>query len=100
MAESASVIHKDSFLDTVWARLIAALVAICGIALFFATNEVSLPGSGADTAGAGNAGFQQCLDERLAAVEKLAKEAGFTVKQKQLKELRAAETCRNLGAAQ
>ena len=100
MKESASVVHKDSFFDTLWARLIAVLVAIGGIALFFATNEVSLPGSDADTAGGGNAGYQQCLDERLAAVEKLAKEAGFTVKQIELAELRAAETCRNLGAAQ
>ena len=100
MTESTSVVHKDSFFDTIWARLIAALIAICGIALFFATNEVSLPGFDTGTAGAGNAGFQQCLDERLAAVEKLAKEVGFTVKQVELAELRVTETCRNLGAAQ
>ena len=100
MTESASVVHKDSFFDTIWARLIAALVAIGGIALFFATNQVSLVGSDTGTTGAGNDGYQQCLDERLAAVETLAREAGFTVKQKQLAEVRAAETCRNLSAAQ
>ena len=100
MTDPASVIHKDGFLDTVWARLIAALVAICGIALFVVTNQVTLFGSDTEMAGAGNGGYQQCLDERLAAVENLAKEAGFTVKQKQLAEIRAAETCRNLSAAQ
>ena len=100
MTDPASVIHKDGFLDTVWARLIAALVAICGIALFVATNQATLFGSGTEMAGAGNGVYRQCLDERLAAVENLAKEAGFTVKQKQLAEIRAAETCRNLSAAQ
>ena len=98
MTESASVVHKKGFFDTIWARLFAALLAAGGIALFFATNEVSLPGS--DTAGAGNAGYRQCLDERLAAVQNMAKEAGYTAKQKELATVRAAETCRNLGAAQ
>ena len=100
MTESASVIHKDSFFDTVWARLIAAVVAIGGIALFIATNQATLFGSDTEIAGAGNGEYQQCLDERLAAVENLAREAGFTVKQKELAEVRAAETCRNLSAGQ
>ena len=100
MTDPASVIHKHSFLDTVGARLIAALIAVGGIALFVATNQATLFGSDSDMAGAGNGGYRQCLDERLAAVEKLAREAGFTVKQKQLAEARAAETCRNLSAAQ
>ena len=98
MTESASVIHKDSFFDTVWARLIAALVAIGGIALFVATNQVTLFGSDTEMAGASNGSYQQCLDERLAAVDTLAREAGFTVKQKELAVARAAETCRNMGA--
>ena len=100
MTDPASVIHKDSFLDSVGARLIAALVAICGIALFVASNQATLFGSDTELAGAGNGDYQQCLDERLATVKKLAREAGFTVKQKQLAEIRAAETCRNLSAAQ
>jgi len=100
MTESASVIHKDRFLDTVWARLLAALIAVGGIALFIATNQATLFGSDTEMAGAGNGAYQQCLDERLAAVETLAKEAGFTVKQKELAQVRAAETCRNLSAAQ
>ena len=100
MADPASVIHKDSFLDTVWARLIAALIAICGIALFLAANQTVLFGSNSEMAGAGNVAYQRCLDERLAAVKNLAKEAGFTLKQIELAEARAAETCRNLGAAQ
>ncbi len=100
MTEAASIIHKDRFLDTVWARLLAALIAIGGIALFIATNQVTLFGSDSEMAGAGNGTYQQCLDERLAAVETLAKEAGFTVKQKELAQARAAETCRNLSAAQ
>ena len=53
MTESASVIHKDSFFDTVWARLIAAVVAIGGIALFIATNQATLFGSDTEIAGAG-----------------------------------------------
>ncbi len=100
MTEAASVMHKHSFFDSLWARLIAALVAIGGIALFFAANQAVLFGSDAPTAGAANGAYQQCLDERLAAVDNLAREAGFTVKQRQLAEVRAAETCRNLGAAQ
>jgi len=100
MTEAASINHKDRFLDTVWARLLAALIAIGGIALFIATNQVTLFGSDSEMAGAGNGTYQQCLDERLAAVETLAKEAGFTVKQKELAQARAAETCRNLSAAQ
>jgi len=100
MTEPASVIHKDSFLDTIWARVIAALVAIGGIALFLVANSGTLFGSDTDRAGAGNASYQQCLDERMAAVEILAKEAGFTVKRKELAELRAMETCREMSAAQ
>lgn len=100
MTESASVMHKHHFFDTIWARLIAALVAIGGIALFIATNQAILFGSDTEMAGAGNGGYQQCLDERLAAVENLAREAGFTVKQKQLAEIRAAETCRELTTSQ
>jgi hypothetical protein len=100
MTESASIIHKDRFLDTVWARVLAALVAIGGIALFVGTNQATLFGSKTDMAGAGNGAYQQCLGERLEAVDKLAAEAGFTVKQKELAQARAAETCRNLSAAQ
>ncbi len=100
MSESVSANHKERFLHTVWARVIAALIAIGGIALFFATNQATLFGPDTDMASSGNGGYQQCLDERLAAVEMLAKEAGYTVKQKQLAELRAAETCRNLSTAQ
>lgn len=87
MTESASVIHKERFFDTVWARVIAALVAIGGIALFVATNQATLFGSDAVRADAGNGDYRQCLEERLAAVEMLAGEAGFTVKQKQLAEV-------------
>ena len=100
MMESTSVVHKGRFLHTVWARLLAALIAIGGIALFVATNQATLSGSGTEMAGAGNGAFQQCLNERMAAVDKLATEAGFTVKQKELAEVRAAETCRNMSAAQ
>ena len=100
MTDPASVIRKDSFLDTVWARLIAVLIAVGGIALFVASNQATLSGSDTEMAGADNGGYQQCLDERLVAVENLAKDAGFTVKQKQLAEIRAAETCRNLSVAQ
>jgi hypothetical protein len=92
--------HKQSFFDTVWARLIAALVAIGGIALFVSTNQATLFGPDSEMAGAGNGSYQKCLEERLAAVETLASEAGFTVKQKELAVVRAAETCRNMGAAQ
>lgn len=98
--EPVSVVHKDSFFDTIWARVIAALVAIGGIALFIAANPGTLFGSNTDIAGAGNAGYQQCLDERMAAVETLATEAGFTVKRKELAELRALETCREMSAAE
>ena len=100
MTETASVIHKDSFFDTIWARAIAALVAIFGIALFVAASPETLFGPGAGMTGAGNAGFQQCLDERMKAVDMLAKEAGFTLKRKELAKLRAAETCREQSAAQ
>ena len=100
MAESASVLQKDKFLHTVWARLLAALIAICGIALFVATNQTTLFGSGTEMAGAGDSSYRQCLDERLTAVAAMAKEAGFTVKQVELAKIRAAETCRNMSAAQ
>jgi hypothetical protein len=100
MTETALVAHKDTFLDTIWARLLAALIAIGGIALFVATNQATLSGSGTEMAGAGNGSYRQCLDERMVAVDKLAAEAGFTVKQKELALLRAAETCRNMSPAQ
>lgn len=99
MTEQASAIHKHSFFDSIWARLIAALVALGGVALFVAANPVLFEPE-AEMAGAGNSGYQQCLDERIAAVDKLAAEAGFSIKQKELARIRAAETCRNLTAAQ
>ena len=100
MTEPGSVVHTHSFLDSIWARLLAALIAVGGIALFYATNDVRLPGTGAQMANSVDAGYQRCLDERMAAVEHMAKEAGFTLKQKELAQARAAETCRNLGAGQ
>ena len=68
MTETALVAHKDTFLDTIWARLLAALIAIGGIALFVATNQATLSGSGTEMAGAGNGSYRQCLDERMVAV--------------------------------
>lgn len=86
--------HKP-FVDTVWMRLIALAIAIAGVLLFIATNmdflERTLSGrvSGEPTP------YQACLEERMDAVNALAREAGYTAKQKELAEIRAQEYCRN-----
>lgn len=86
--------HTATFLDTIWMRFIALLIAIGGIALFVVTNQDRLAEVFAGSGGEPSA-YQQCLDERIASVEALAKEAGYTAKQKELAEIRARELCSN-----
>jgi hypothetical protein len=91
---TAETAHTASFLDSIWMRLIALVIAVGGVALFVAANRDVLAGwlSGRDGA---SSAFEQCLDERMAAVDQLAQEAGYSAKQRQLAEIRAQEFCRN-----
>jgi hypothetical protein len=87
---------RSSFLDSIWMRFIALLIVVGGIALFVYANQDMLAQQLAGRSGGGEASsYQQCLDERMAAVERLAREAGYTVKQRELAEIRAQEFCRN-----
>ena len=85
----------SSFLDSIWMRLIAALVVIGGLLLFVAANQDFLAERLAGRSGDAQSPYQQCLMERLDAVEALAREANYTAKQKELAEARAREFCRN-----
>jgi hypothetical protein len=93
-ASSLAKAHTATFLDTIWMRFIALLIAIGGIAIFVVANQDMLARVFAGGSREPSA-YQLCLDERMAAVELLAKDAGYTVKQKQLAEIRAKEYCRN-----
>lgn len=91
---TAEIKHSAPFLDTIWMRLIAALVAICGVLLFVAANQDFLSRAFAGSAGESGP-YEACLNERMEAVERLAQEAGYTAKQRELAEIRAREFCRN-----
>lgn len=84
------------FLDTAAARLLALAVALVGVALFVAGNWDTL--SGARGGAAGDAAFDACMAERLAAVEALEREAGASPKRRELMRARAVEICRNQAA--
>lgn len=86
--------HTASFLDTIWMRLIALVIAIGGVALFVVANQDVLAGWLSGRGGAPTA-YQQCLDERMAAVDQLAREAGYNANLRKLAEIRAQEFCRN-----
>lgn len=86
--------HTAPFLDTLWARLIAAIIAVAGIALFVVANQDFLARTFAGQSGEPTP-YEACLEERLEAVEALAEEANYTAKQKELAEIRAEEYCRN-----
>jgi len=81
--------------DSIWLRLFALAVAIGGALLFiyvnqdFLTERLSSRSSGPPSA------YQQCLNERTAAVDKMAADAGYTAKQKEMAEIRAQEFCHN-----
>jgi hypothetical protein len=85
----------SSFLDSMWLRLIAFFIAIGGVLLFIAVNQDFLTERLSGRSGGASSTYQQCVDERMAAVEELAREAGYTAKQKELAEIRAQEFCRN-----
>jgi hypothetical protein len=98
MTAGAAEPHGEtrSFVDSIWMRLIALVVAVGGIALFVYVNQDRLAELLAGRSGGGEPSpFQQCLDERMAAVEAMAGEAGYTAKQKELATIRAEEFCRN-----
>ncbi len=97
MTMNADTAHS-SFLDSIWMRFIALLIAIGGIALFIVYNQDRLAGWMAGRSGESSA-FEECLRERMAAVEALAREAGYTAKQRELGEARAREFCRNQAGA-
>lgn len=86
------------FLDSPAARLLALAVALAGIALFVAGNWEVLSGIGGGASG--NAAFDACMTERLAAVDALEREAGPNPKRRELMRARAVEICRNQAAAQ
>ena len=81
--------------DSIWLRLFALALAIGGVLLFiyanqdFLTERLSSRSSGPPSA------YQQCVSERTAAVDKMAADAGYTAKQKQMAEIRAQEYCHN-----
>jgi len=88
-------VHTATFLDTKWMRLIALLVFAGCVALFIVANrdvvDEWMSGTGASEASE----YQLCLNDRMAAVDQLAEEAGYTAKQKELAIIRAQEFCRN-----
>ncbi|MGH6923451.1 MAG: hypothetical protein ACRED5_06900 [Propylenella sp.] len=86
---------RSSFVDSIWMRLIALLVGVAGIALFVYVNQDMLAERLAGRSSGEASPYQQCLDERMAAVEAMAREANYTAKQKELAEIRAREFCRN-----
>ncbi len=91
---TAETAHTSTFLDSIWMRIIALIIAIGGVALFVVANQDVVSGWMSGRSGAPTA-FQQCLDERMAAVDQLAREAGYNAKQRELAAIRAQEFCRN-----
>jgi hypothetical protein len=87
---STAATESRSFLDTIWARLIAAIIAVAGIALFVS----AWVAGGPDGALAGNAAYQECMAERLAAIENLRQEADLSIRAVELHQARADAFCR------
>lgn len=89
---NAAADHSSPFLDTIWARLLAGAIAIGGIALFLTVNwdRVEAYRQGGL---AGSSAYQQCVEERMAAIANLEQEAGLTRKQLELHRARAEGFC-------
>jgi hypothetical protein len=90
--------ESRSFLDTIWARLIAAAIAIGGVAIFVSANWEGLVG-GPDQALAGNPVYRECMAERMAAIETLRREANLSVRAYDLHRQRADAFCRQQAGA-
>lgn len=89
---SAAAGYSSPFLDTIWARLIAAAIAVGGIALFLTANWDRLTPAGGGAL-AGNSQYEQCVDERMQAIANLEQEAGLSRKQVELHRQRAQAFC-------
>lgn len=97
---STAAEHSSPFLDSIWARLIAAAIAVGGIALFLAVNWDLLAISRGEGTLAGNSAYQQCVEERMAAIANLEQEAGLTRKEAELHRARAEAFCQEQLTAQ
>jgi hypothetical protein len=89
---SAAAGHSSPFLDTIWARLIAAAIAVGGIVLFLAANWDRLTPAGGGAL-AGDSAYEECIEERIAAIANLEQEAGLSRKQVELHRQRAEAYC-------
>jgi hypothetical protein len=76
-----------SFLDTVWARVIAGLVALAAAGALVALNRDALFGSGAHEP------IADCLNEQLGLVEKLVSEGKVQPGQVDEMRIRARQLC-------
>lgn len=92
--ETAHTVHSAAYLDSRWMRLVALAIVVAGVALFIIANP-DVVSRWFPTETAAPSPYQACLDERTAAVEGMAREAGYTAKQKELAVIRAEEFCRN-----
>jgi hypothetical protein len=70
--------ESRDFLDSMAARALAIVVAIIAAILLFIVHDRYEGSSGGILAGVEKSAFSACVDERMAAFEKLAEQAGFT----------------------
>jgi hypothetical protein len=80
--------------DSMWTRLIAFAIAAGGCLLFIYVNEDFLKERLSGRGGEPTA-YEQCLSERMAAVDQMAQAASYNEKQKELAGIRAQEYCHN-----
>mgnify|MGYP001815231745 CR=1 FL=1 len=70
--------ESRAFLDSIGARALAIIVAIVAATLLFMVHDRYEGSSSGMLSGVKKSAFSACVDERMAAFEKLADQAGYS----------------------
>jgi hypothetical protein len=92
--------HSTAFLDSIWARILALVVAgLAGYLLFLAYERYE-GSSGGMLAGVDKSAYQACFDERMEAFQRLAEQAGYDAERRIAAENAARESAKVVCAEQ
>lgn len=92
--------QSTAFLDSIWARILALVIAcIAGFLLYLAYGRYE-ERSGGMLAGIDKSAYQACFDKRMEAFHRLADQAGYDAEQRTAAENAARESAKVVCAEQ
>jgi hypothetical protein len=92
--------HSTAFLDSIWARILALIIACLSGYLLFLAYERYEGSSGGMLAGVDKSAYQACFDERMEAFNRLAEQAGYDAERRLAAENAARESAKVVCAEQ